>query len=434
MSTSPQKIDAPSRVFPFCGHEQGMAPLHGPPNGSTPPPSDERARTAALYSEHWRYVRQILPGYGIPLAAQKDLAQSIWMTVHERISTYDAAIHKTPRAWLTGIARRCAANYRRRWKGSPEVLTEDPGALVAAPGLDPEQAALLMTLRQAIRDTERCEALILQRHGGLSVEEIAAATGATESAVEWRLRMAKQDLEDDGKQKSRAFLGFGSLEALTEALRPKPIPDEVGAEDWKEITRRLDAGERPDVNDSEPPPSSIPPPAAVPASAPSGTTTAAATLTKGTIGGLVVVAFIVGGLAGGLLARQAHGRTANVPMEQGLCLAAAPMLTSAPLDAATSPNATSAPASEASAPSTRATRTGAVTSRSSLSEATASQSLRLILQMRHAAEVGNFTAVLALANEHARAFPATDATEREHERRKALEQLKRRTSAGRGPR
>lgn len=399
-----------------------MAPLHHPP-GSTPPPSDERARTAALYVAHWRYVRRLLPRYGIPPGAQRDLAQSIWMTVQERIASFDPAIHKSPRAWLTGIVRRCAANDRRKWLASPEVLTEDPGALVAASGLDPEQAALLRTLRQAIRDADRYEAFVLQQHEGLSIEEIAAATGATESAVEWRLRMAKQDLEDDGKQKSRAFLGFGSLAALAEALRPKPIPDEVGAEDWKEITRRLDAGEKPDVGDSEPPPSSIPPPTAVPASAPSGTTATAAALTKGTIGGLVVVGLFVGALTGTPHARQAHERPASVPMEEGPCLA--PVATPTPA----APNPATA-ASATSTPSFRALPAGSVAARSSLGGASASSSLRLIMQMRHAAEVGKFEAVLAFANEHARAFPATDVTEREHERRKAQEHIERRTAAG----
>jgi hypothetical protein len=359
------------------------------------------------------------------------------MTVQERIASYDAAIHLTPRAWLTGIVRRCAANYRRMLKRhSPEVLTEDPGALVAAPGLDPEQAALLGTVLQAIRDVDRREALILQVHQGLSIEEIAAATGATESAVEWRLRMAKQDLEDDDDgKKGRAFLGFGSFEALAEALRPKPIPDELGAEDWeewKEIARRIDAGEKPDVSDSEPPPSSIPPPPAVPALAPSGTTVTAAAISKGTIGGLVVVAFFVGALTGDLLARQAHERPTSVPME-GLCLATAAPITAAPPETAPPRSGASTTTSSKTArtTSTRATPAGSVMSPSG---APASSSLRLLLQMRHAAEVGNFAAVLTFADEHARAFPATDVTEREHERRKALEQLERRAAAGRASR
>ena len=58
-------------------------------------------------------------------------------------------------------------------------------------------------MRRAIRDVDRREALILQVRCGLSIEEIAAATGATESAVEWRLRMAKKDLEDDDDKKKK---------------------------------------------------------------------------------------------------------------------------------------------------------------------------------------------------------------------------------------
>lgn len=416
-----------------------MSPPHAPPDGGTPPPSGKRAaaKTAAFYADHWRFVRHLLPSYGIPTEALKDLSQTVWTTAHERIASYDAATHKTPRAWLTGIVRRCAANYRRTLRRRPEVLTEDPGALVAARGLNPEQAALLGTLRQAIPDEDRRETLILQVRHGLSIEEIAAATGATVSAVEWRLRMAKQDLEDDDddKKKSRAFLGFGSLEALAEALRPGPIPDEVGAEDWKEIAERIrqrESGERPDTTDSNPPTSTIPPPPVVPALAPIGQTAAALTLTKATLGGIVAAAFVVGAVAGigGLLAWQAYDSARKerpalaAPMGEVQAMEAPCPPTAAPVTAAPPGSATSRSSS-----SSTAAPPGSATSRSSTAAA-AGSSMRLILQMRHAAAVGNFAAVLTLTEEHARTFPTTDVDEREDMRRTALQRLGRRTDAG----
>ena len=428
-----------TRGFPLGGHERGMSPPHEPSDGGTPPPSGKRAatKTAAFYADHWRYVRHLLPSYGIPAEALKDLSQTVWTTAHERITSYDAAIHKTPRAWLTGIVRRCAANYRRTVRRRPEVLTEDPGALVAARGLNPEQAALLGTLRQAIPDEDRRETLILQVRHGLSIEEIAAATGATVSAVEWRLRMAKQELEDDDddKKKSRAFLGFGSLEALAEALRPGPIPDEVGAEDWKEIAERIrqrESGERPDTSDSDPPTSTIPPPPVVPALAPIGQTAAALTLTKATLGGIVAAAFVVGAVAGigGLLAWQAYDSARKerpslaAPMGEAQAMEAPCPPTAASVTAAPPGSATSRSSS-----SSTAAPPGSATSRSSTAAA-AGSSMRLILQMRHAAAVGNFTAVLTLTEEHARTFPTTDVDEREDMRRTALQRLGRRTDAG----
>ena len=429
-----------TRGFPLGGHERGMSPPHEPSDGGTPPPSGKRAatKTAAFYADHWRYVRHLLPSYGIPAEALKDLSQTVWTTAHERITSYDAAIHKTPRAWLTGIVRRCAANYRRTVRRRPEVLTEDPGALVAARGLNPEQAALLGTLRQAIPDEDRRETLILQVRHGLSIEEIAAATGATVSAVEWRLRMAKQELEDDDddKKKSRAFLGFGSIEALAEALRPGPIPDEVGAEDWKEIAERIrqrESGERPDTSDSDPPTSTIPPPPVVPALAPIGQTAAALTLTKATLGGIVAAAFVVGAVAGigGLLAWQAYDSARKerpslaAPMGEAQAMEAPCPPTAASVTAAPPGSATSRSSS-----SSTATPPGSAASRSSTATPPGS-SMRLILQMRHAAAVGNFAAVLTLTEEHARTFPTTDVDEREDMRRTALQRLGRHTDAGR---
>ena len=41
------------------------------------------------------------------------------------------------------------------------------------------------------------------------------------------------------EKKSRAFLGYGSMEALAKALKPRPIPAEVGARLWKKIEQQI---------------------------------------------------------------------------------------------------------------------------------------------------------------------------------------------------
>ncbi len=73
-----------------------------------------RMTTKELHAEHWRYVCRMLSRYGVPWQDVEDMAQEVWVTVEQRIHTFDMEIHRSWRAWITGIVRRCSANYRRR--------------------------------------------------------------------------------------------------------------------------------------------------------------------------------------------------------------------------------------------------------------------------------------------------------------------------------
>src|SRR5262245_30673107 len=110
------------RGFPFCGHVRVMTPAPPPEPPGVPglalwSGQPDPLTPEALYRERWRYVLRVLPGFGIWGKADIwDVAQTVWLTVHQRIESYDPAIYKTPRAWLTGIAWRCALRHRRSWR------------------------------------------------------------------------------------------------------------------------------------------------------------------------------------------------------------------------------------------------------------------------------------------------------------------------------
>lgn len=381
-----------------------------------------------LYAAHWRFVLQLLPNYGIPPDDHDDLAQQVWTTVHVRQASYQPERHKTPGAWLTGIVRRCSANHRRTVRRRHEVPTEEAGTLVASGGLDPEEAALLRTLEQAIRDPERREAFLLQQRHGCSIAEIAAAQGVSEDAVEWRLHMAREDLKADGEpKKSRAFLGFGTLEALTEALRPRPIPPGRGEELWRRITEQMQqqGGE---LRDGAGPSSSFPPPAVVLPAALAPPSPALLTLTRTRLAVVVVGAFLGGAVAGmgSLLAWQAyqaarHSRPAPTMESRSAPPAHAP----APgLDVPVSTlSASSAPA----ASSALAASTGPAASSPPATSSAPSASMAsawLLGRMRRAARAGNFELVRRLAEQHEAQFrDGQDAGEREALRLEAWTQL-----------
>ncbi len=420
------------------------------------PASGPRERTIAeLYAEHWAYVLELLPSFGVSAQDAEDVAQTAWMHVHRRRDSYDAATHKTRRAWITGFVQRCAANHRRTQRRERAAL-EEPGDQVSASGLDPEQATILRDLHRMIPNDEQREALLLQVRHGLSIAEIAAVQEVTESAVGWRLGMARKALKSgDDTKKSRAFLGFGSLEALTEALKPRPIPPEVGERQWQEIEERIrqEEASSPRDTDAPPPSSSQPTAAALPTQA-SPTAPALGALSTARLGIVLSLAFVGGS---GVVAWRADAATGHGPATAVMDAATVPSsiasVTAAPptsirstaSSAAPSSSTTSSAASSTNStpstsvrlavapptsststapPSTSSTVANAASSTSSAASTSApgAESQRLLARMREAMRGRQFFTVLTLAAQHAQQFGATNVREREALRIEALRQ------------
>lgn len=156
--------------------------------------SAPKITTEKLYEEHWRFVFQTLPTYGVfERADQDDLAQTVWQNVHAQIATYDPE-REPPRAWITGFVRRCASNYRRTLRRRPEAPTDNLAEHTAAPGLNPEEYALLGTIEQSVSDKDQREAFVLHHRHGFTIDEVAAIMGTSKGRTEWRLQNAQEFL------------------------------------------------------------------------------------------------------------------------------------------------------------------------------------------------------------------------------------------------
>lgn len=149
--------------------------------------------TFALYFEYWQFVFDLLPTYGVRGPDQEDIAQVVWENVEAQIVSYDPA-RQSPRAWLTGFVRRCAANYRRGRRRRPESITAEPAMGVAAPGLTPEQWVMLKDIERVLPDEAVRETFLLRIRHELTIEEIAAAAGMSRGHVEWSLHQARRAL------------------------------------------------------------------------------------------------------------------------------------------------------------------------------------------------------------------------------------------------
>ena len=164
-----------------------------------------------LYGRHalgvWRYV---LRGVRDPAVAD-DLLQEVWFGVARQASAYrPTARFKT---WLFTMAHNRMVDHFRTAKNhlsldGGDARDEDDGAgdlgdtLAADSGFGPvkrlqsrQQAAALITAVEQLPREQR-EAFLLQAEGDMSVEEIAAATGASFETAKSRLRYARKALRE----------------------------------------------------------------------------------------------------------------------------------------------------------------------------------------------------------------------------------------------
>ena len=155
----------------------------------------------ALYTRHkaplFRFVLRSVRERG----QAEELHQDIWMRVIEARSRYQPQARFT--TWLYTIAHNRLVDHWRR-SGLRVVSLDDDEAQLEEPegnpGLEPERQVQarqgLARLAQAIAalPPAQREAFLLREEAGLSVEEIAAATGTNPEAAKSRLRYALEKL------------------------------------------------------------------------------------------------------------------------------------------------------------------------------------------------------------------------------------------------
>jgi len=161
---------------------------------------------ATLYRRHelrtWRYIERNVGSK----ATAEELMQEVWFAVARDAGRYRPTARFT--TWLFTIARnRMIDSIRARrpqvsldvlgFEASPvlEGLTTDPATGPLAAVEAREQAT---ALREALGQlpAEQRDAFLLQLEADLSVEEVAAITGASFEAVKSRLRYARLKLRE----------------------------------------------------------------------------------------------------------------------------------------------------------------------------------------------------------------------------------------------
>ena len=164
-----------------------------PPPTPTPTPQQE---LAALYNEHADFVWRSLLRLGASPDVAEDLLHEVFLVVRRRQGDFDR--ERSIRAWLYGIARGIAANYRRGRSRAAErlrnVATPSPPP-TPEEGLDRRKAAAFVADFLAELDEPRRRVFELIDIEGLSGPEVGALLGIPVMKVHTLRRSARRRFE-----------------------------------------------------------------------------------------------------------------------------------------------------------------------------------------------------------------------------------------------
>lgn len=160
----------------------------------------------ALYARHKAPLYRYLARQCREPAVAEELFQDVWMNLIRARSRYEVQARFT--TYLYRLAHnRLIDHYRRGKSGVPLSYDDDPddplierlaGPDAAQPDVQAvrtEEVQRLLALLALLPDAQR-EAFLLREEAGLSLDEIAAATGVPPETAKSRLRYAVAKLRD----------------------------------------------------------------------------------------------------------------------------------------------------------------------------------------------------------------------------------------------
>jgi RNA polymerase sigma-70 factor (ECF subfamily) len=157
---------------------------------------------AQLYDRYdrpcFQFIRRLLGAAHADAA--EDLHQETWISIAKNAAAFDPR-QASFRAWLFTIARRKVFDHYRRQKVAILAAPQDDAAMtVPDPGATPLQQVQSRELAQRLvaaveaLPLEQRGAFLMSAQGGLTLEEIAQATGVGPETAKSRLRYARARL------------------------------------------------------------------------------------------------------------------------------------------------------------------------------------------------------------------------------------------------
>lgn len=134
-------------------------------------------------------VCRSLQRLGVRRADLQDVAQELFLAVHQRLHTYDPA--RPVRPWLFGFSLRFASNYRRLRRLHGHVSDAGLGGQ-AAPDTEVEARDIVLRALGEL-DFDRRVALVMHDLEGFGAPDMAAQLGLNLNTVYSRIRLARDD-------------------------------------------------------------------------------------------------------------------------------------------------------------------------------------------------------------------------------------------------
>jgi RNA polymerase sigma-70 factor, ECF subfamily len=146
-----------------------------------------------VYAAHFGFVWRLLRTFGVPEAALEDTAQDVFVVVHRRLPEFEGRAAIT--TWLFAIARRIAANQRRRVDRTEPLRTEPAGTTDTFAALSRAQATTtVMAILDTIDEDKRVVFALVELEQ-MSVPEVAQLLELNLNTTYSRLRSARQQFE-----------------------------------------------------------------------------------------------------------------------------------------------------------------------------------------------------------------------------------------------
>ncbi|HTP38390.1 MAG TPA: sigma-70 family RNA polymerase sigma factor [Steroidobacteraceae bacterium] len=168
--------------------------------------SGDMAAFDALYGRHelklWRFLQRSVRNR----ATADELMQDVWFTVAREAARYRPTARFT--TWLFTLAHHRMIDAHRAasarpaavaaGEGLPQQLEQLPDTGNPEPMQELESRDATRAILEAVErlPAEQREAFLMQAEGGLSVQEIAAATGSSFETAKSRLRYARGKLQE----------------------------------------------------------------------------------------------------------------------------------------------------------------------------------------------------------------------------------------------
>jgi len=158
----------------------------------------DTAAFEVLYARHRARLHRYLAHQCGDVRLAEELYQDIWLRVINARAGYEVSAKFT--TWLYRIAhhrlidhyRKQAREQLREWESEETSIEDYPAPATATPAAEVERLRLQERIASALAElpAPQREAFLMAEEGGMTLEEIANATGTGRETVKSRLRYA----------------------------------------------------------------------------------------------------------------------------------------------------------------------------------------------------------------------------------------------------